>query len=390
MVERLLTHKILRLLKQFPSVAILGPRQVGKTTLARHLMHQIDKGCLYLDLELPADINRLSNPQMLFEENKDRCVIIDEIQRMPGLFPVIRAMIDRHRIPGRFIILGSASPGILRESSETLAGRISYTELSPFLLPEIESFADTKKLWILGGFPEPFLMKDEEMRHEWLLSFVRTYVERELPLLGLKTDPVLLNRLLSMLAYNQGQLLNLSKLSGALGVTIPTISRYMNYFEQSYFLKRLPPFYINLKKRLIKSPKVYIRDSGVLHHILGLLNFNDVMGHPVAGDSWEGFVIQQIISYFGSRFDYSFYRTQDGTECDLVISEGTVVLACIEIKLSDAPKITRSFTISIQDLNPRYAFMIIPDCDEPYLLKENIKVCSLSGFFNIFDELTAR
>ena len=206
MIKRLLENKIHRLLQQFPSVAILGARQVGKTTLAKSIMSHLDRKSLYLDIELPADFNRLSNPQMLFEENKDRCVVIDEIQRMPELFSVIRAMIDRQRTPGRFIILGSASPGVVQGSSESLAGRISYTELYPFLLPEVAEIADAKKLWIWGGFPEPFLMEDENARDEWFVSFIRTYVERELPLLGLKTDPIRIHRLLSMLAFNQGQI----------------------------------------------------------------------------------------------------------------------------------------------------------------------------------------
>ncbi len=382
MIKRLLENKVHRLLQQFPSVAILGARQVGKTTLAKSIMSHLDRKSLYLDIELPADFNRLSNPQMLFEENKDRCVVIDEIQRMPELFSVIRAMIDRQRTPGRFIILGSASPGVVQGISESLAGRISYTELYPFLLPEVAEIADAKKLWIWGGFPEPFLMEDENARDEWFVSFVRTYVERELPLLGLKTDPIRIHRLLSMLAFNQGQILNITKLSGALGVTVPTISRYLNYFEQSYFLTKLPPYFVNLKKRLVKSPKVYLRDSGILHHILGLKSFNEVMGHPVAGNSWEGFVIQQVISYYGNLFNYSYYRTQDGTECDLVISKGIKVLACIEIKLTETPKITRSFTISIQDLKPQLSYIIIPDCQEPYKLNADITVCSLSGFFH--------
>jgi predicted AAA+ superfamily ATPase len=387
MIKRLLETKIPELLRQFPAVAILGQRQVGKTTLAKNLIKQMDKESLYLDLELPADINRLSNPQMLFEENKGRCVVIDEIQRMPELFPILRAVIDRDRVPGRFIILGSASPGVLRNSSETLAGRISYTELSPFLLSEVKALSPGKKLWIRGGFPEPFLMEKEVPRFLWFSSFTRTYIERELPMLGLRAHPVQLNRLLSMLAFNQGQVLNVSKFSKALGVSSPTVSRYLDYLEQSYFIRRLPPYFINIRKRVVKSPKIYIRDSGILHHILGLENFNDVMGHPVAGESWEGFVIQQIISYYGNRFDYTFYRTQDGTECDLVISKGITVLACIEVKLSDAPHITKGFTISLRDLKPHHAFIIIPDCPEPYKLNENTLVCDLSGFFHTFGKL---
>ncbi len=286
-------------------------------------------------------------------------------------------------------LISSLNIGIVKGSSESLAGRISNTELYPFILPEVANIADAKKLWIRGGFPEPFLMESKEARVDWFISFIRTYVERELPLLGLNADPIRLNRLLSMLAFNQGQILNIAKLSGALGVTIPTVKRYLDFFEQSYFLIKLPPYFVNLKKRLIKSPKVYLRDSGVLHHILGLKSFNEVLGHPVSGNSWEGFVIQQVISYYDKLFDYSYYRTQDGTECDLVISKGTKVLACIEIKLTETPKVTRSFTISLQDLKPRFSYIIIPECQEPYKLNKEVAVCSLAGFFTLFDEIKA-
>ncbi len=390
MIKRLLENQILELLGHFPAVAILGPRQVGKTTLAKNLLGQIDKESLYLDLELPSDMNRLSNPQLLFEENKNRCVVIDEVQRMPGLFPVLRAVIDRHRLAGRFILLGSASPGVLKDSAETLAGRISYTELTPFLLTEIQAISGEKELWVRGGFPEPFLMKRKEHRFAWFNSFIRTYIERELPLLGLRTHPVQLNRLLSMLAFNQGQILNISRLSNALGVSAPTVSHYLDYLEQSYFIRRLPPYFINIKKRLVKSPKIYLRDSGILHHILGLEDFNAIMGHPVAGESWEGFVVQQIISHYGNRFDYTYYRTQDGTECDLVISKGTTVWACVEVKLSETPKLTRGFTTSLRDLNPRGAFVVIPACPEPYNLNEKVLVTGLEPFFKHFDSLIKR
>ncbi len=384
MIKRYLTDRILNLLKYFPSVAILGARQVGKTTLVNSLIPLIKKESLYFDLELPADTNRLLNPQMLFEEYKDHCIIIDEVQRMPELFPVLRAMIDRHRVAGRFILLGSASPGILRGSSESLAGRIVYTELSPFIVPEINAFSTSNELWLNGGFPEPFLSVNSEKRTEWLNSFVRTYIERELPNLGLKANSILMNRFFGMLSLSHGHILNMSTLSRSLGVSIPTISKYLDFLEQSYFIRRLPPFYVNLRKRLVKSPKVYIRDSGILHHLLGIPDMNALLGHPLAGNSWEGYVIQQLMAFLGDNYDFSFYRTQDGTECDLIISKGINVLSCIEIKLTEKPKITKSLTLSIQDLKPESTFIVIPLCNTSYKIGKGITVCNLNDLFKIF------
>ncbi len=380
MIERKLHSRILDLLEHFPSVAILGPRQIGKTTLAKSLMASIKQETIYLDLELPVDVNRLSNPQLFFEGNKDKCVIIDEIQRVPDLFPVIRAVIDQHRVPGRFILLGSASPKLLKQSSETLAGRIVYTELTGLLINEVNK--DTNNLWIKGGFPEPYLIKNQTILQEWYQSFIRTYIERDLPLLGLRVDTLLLNRLLNMLAHSHGSLLNQSNLSKSIGVSGPTISKYIGFFENAFILRLLPPWYANIKKRLVKSPKAYLRDSGILHHLLGINNLNNILGHPILGQSWEGFVVEQIINSSRAGILFSFYRTAMGAECDLIVSKGLEILACVEIKFSDTPKTTKSFTTAIQDLQSLNNFIVVPNCPEPYKIKENITVCTPGQFIN--------
>lgn len=384
MIQRNLQSRLLGLLEHFPAIAILGPRQIGKTTLAKSLISSIKKETLYLDLELPADVNRLSNPQVYFQNNQEKCIVIDEIQRIPGLFPVIRAVIDQYRVPGRFIISGSASPELLKQSSETLAGRIVYTELTGLLTDEIPESTGTNELWVRGGFPEPFLIKERQIRQEWFQSFILTYIERDLPLLGLRTDPSILRRLLSMLAYNQGMLLNMANFSKSLGISGPSVSRYISFLENAFIVRILQPWHLNLKKRLVKSQKIYIRDSGILHHLLGVEDYNKLLGHPVLGYSWEGFVIEQIINSSKPGISYSFYRTAEGTECDLVLSKGIEILACVEVKFNEAPRTTKSFTIAIQDLKSPGNYMIIPECPEPYPLKENVTVCSLGQFIQHF------
>ena len=384
MIKRELSKRVIKLIRQFPSVAILGPRQIGKTTLAKSLIPLIGKESVYLDLELPVDFNRLSNPQVFFESNSDKCIVIDEIQRMPDLFPVLRAVIDMQRDPGRFVLLGSASPELLKKSSETLTGRIVYTELSSLLINETGDANNTLSLWQKGGFPEPYLSEDKEFRLEWYQSFIRTYIERDLPLLGLNSNPVLMNRFISMISQNQGTLLNLSGLSKSLGVSVPTIAKYIDIFEMSFILRTLSPWYSNTKKRLVKSPKIYLRDSGLLHHLLGIDSFNGLLGHPLAGFSWEGFVIEQVINASKQGFTFSFYRTSQGAECDLVISKGLEIKACVEIKFSETPSTTKSFTTSVQDLKSPKNFFIVPKCTSPYELKGKVLVCDPGQFISTF------
>ncbi len=379
MIKRAITPLVLKFLDNFPAVAIVGPRQAGKTTLARLLQTQIEKESTYLDLERSVDLARLDNPSLYLETRKDELVILDEIQRRPELFPELRSIIDRHRLPGRFLILGSASPELIRQSSESLAGRITYIELTPLQIMEIDS-DEIEKLWIKGGFPEPYLTKDDEIRQYWYQSFISTYIERDLPMLGLNTSTVQLRKFLNMIAGIQGNILNIQMLSRSMGVSSVTIQRYLDFLEKSFLIRRLSPFYLNNKKRLVKSPKFYIRDTGILHSLLDITTFKQLWNNIYLGVSWESFVIEQIITNMGKQLQAWFYRTHEGTECDLLLTRNNIPVSCIEIKISEAPKKTRSLTLALNDLKTTKNFIVIPKCDDAFNLTENILVCSIRQF----------
>ncbi|MDZ7314472.1 MAG: ATP-binding protein, partial [candidate division KSB1 bacterium] len=349
-IQRKVTTELIKLINQFPVVAIIGPRQVGKTTLAKHLMDHINKECIYLDLELPEDQAKLYEPQLYLEQHVDKCVILDEIQQIPHIFPVLRGLIDRHRVTGRYVILGSASPDLLKQSSETLAGRIAYKELTPFNLTEISENFNFTLHWFRGGFPEALLSPDEEFYRNWMRNFIQTYLERDLPLLGLSVSPILMRRFWTMLANFHGGIWNASNFAKSLGITVPTVNRYLEFLEAAFIVNRLQPFYINLKKRLVKSPKIYIRDSGILHHLTGILTFHDLQGNVLLGNSWEGYVIEQIRQLVPGEINLYYYRTHNGAESDLVLVRGNEALACIEIKYTAAPALSKGFQISIEDL----------------------------------------
>lgn len=379
MIDRTQTKRILKYLNHFPVVAIIGPRQVGKTTLAKLLQKKLQKESTYLDLERLEDLVKIEEPSLYFDKRKNECVILDEIQRLPELFTELRSLIDLHREPGRFLILGSASPDLIKQSSESLAGRITYIELSPINISEIEA-DKLEKLWIRGGFPEPFLINDDEIRAVWYQSFITTYIERDLPMLGLNTSPILLRRFLNILAGIQGSILNQQMISRSLGTSAPTIGRYLDYLENSFLIRRLLPYHINVKKRLVKAPKVFIRDNGVLHYLLGISTIKQLTNHVLIGASWESFVIEQIVANLEMHYQAWFYRTHDGTECDLLITKNDIPVACIETKITNAPRKTKSLTISIDDLNTSQNFIIIPTCDESFMLNEKITVCNLNNF----------
>jgi len=384
MINRLLSKKIISALKHFPAVAILGVRQCGKTTLSKMLINSVTRECIYIDLENPEDIVMLTDPLSFFKANEDKCIILDEIQRKPDLFPLLRSVIDKKRNPASFIILGSASSELLFMSSETLTGRIVYEELTPFVFPEINNNITIQDHWLYGGFPQPCLIDDAEFRQNWFRSFFTTYVERDFRLLGLNANPDNLSRFFMMLAHSTGNILNKSSFSKSLELNQSTISNYLKYFERAFLIRILPSWHYNLKKRIVKSPKVYIRDSGLLHYLLRIKNFNSLLGHYVLGNSWEGYVIEQIIICLGNSFDYYFYRTQDGTECDLVITDNLKPINCIEIKFTSTPKRTRGFLTAINDLNTEKNYLIIPECRQPYQIDNKITVCDLLQFLNEF------
>ena len=323
MIKRFIENKVEKSLKYFPVIAIIGPRQVGKTTLAKSIAKLIDKESVYIDLENPRDLAKIQDPVLYFEANQNKCIILDEIQRSPELFPVLRSMIDLNRVAGRFVLLGSASPDVIRDSSESLAGRIAYIELAPFNLTEIASVinSNTNKLWLQGGFPDAFLLDDREMLTDWHYNYIKTYVERDLPNLGLKVSGSVLMKLIQMLSHVHGDLMNYSGLSKSLGLDINTIKKYINFFEEAFIIKQLKPFHPNIKKRLVKAPKVFIRDSGVLHYLQNISDAEDLFGNPLIGNSWEGFAIEQIRQLLPQKYQVFYYRTQDGSECDLVIDK---------------------------------------------------------------------
>lgn len=372
-----------QLARQFPAVAIVGPRQVGKTSLAQHLAAQWPGDTVYLDLETPADFNKLKEPLLYLEPLQDKTVILDEVQRVPGLFPVLRGLIDRHRVPGRFILLGSASPELIRDASESLAGRIAYFELPPLSRIEVSSETDFRTHWLRGGFPESLLAADDEQSLRWRDNFIRTYLERDLPMLGLSANPVLTRRLWTMLAHYSGNLLVLENLGNAMGISSPTVRRYIDFFEAAYLIRRIPPWFANISKRLVKSPKLYIRDTGVLHALLDIGTVDQLHGHPVLGASWEGYVIQEIATMLPPRHELYFYRTQDGTEADLVVVKAGVPDLLLEIKYSSTPAVTKGMRIAANDLQTRRNLVVAP-LDESYPLGDGFEALRLEDLPGIW------
>lgn len=366
-------------MEYFPVVGIVGPRQVGKTTLAKVIRPQLKRNVLYIDLEYPGDLNKLADPVLFLELNQDSCIIIDEVQRMPNLFPILRSIIDKNREPGRFILLGSASPELIRDTSESLAGRIAYVELSPFNLLEISDVFTYDKHWFFGGFPNALLAKNDKIARIWLQQFVQTYIERDLPALGFTGSTIVASRLWQMLAHYNGNLLNASSFAKALGVSVPTVVRYLDFFEEAFLIRRLRPWEYNAKKRLVKSSKVYIRDTGLLHYLAGIPDFNSLLGNLLIGSSWENYVIEQIGHLLPLEFKMFFYRTHAGAEVDLVIVKGLIPVSCIEIKFTSTPKQSKGLIQVMSDLNTKLNFIVTPNSDT-YSINQEVVVTNLLDF----------
>lgn len=360
MIERHIQKIIEGSLKRFPVVGILGSRQVGKTTLSKKILKNIsNKNVIYLDLELPSDLNKLQEPELYLSQSSNALVIIDEIQRLPSLFPVIRALVDQQRVNGRFLILGSASPELIKHSSESLAGRIIYHELSPFTLSEI-GYSGIEKLWLRGGFPMSYLAGDEEESLEWRGAFIKTFLEMDIPQLGIQIPAIQLRRFWTMLAHFHGQLWNASQLAKSLGVSAPTVRNYLDILEGTFIVRQLLPYHANIKKRLVKSPKMYIRDTGLLHSLLNIRTSEDLFGNPVAGSSWEGFVIEQILSIIPGSWTYFFYRTGAGAEIDLLLFNEKRKPIAIEIKYSLSPAVSKGFWSACEDIACKTGYVIYP------------------------------
>ena len=366
-------------LRRQAAVALIGPRQVGKTTLALEIASGRD--ALYLDLEDREGRNRLAEPRLFLEAMEDRLVILDEIHRLPDLFPTLRGVIDRGRRKGkgtgRFLILGSASVDLLRQSGETLAGRISYVDLGPFSTLEAGDTRDRREsLWLRGGFPNSFLAAGDEDSLAWRKDFIRTCLERDVPMFGPRVPAVALERLWTMLAHRQGALLNASELARSLDVSTQSAGRYIDLLADLLLVRRLPPYHVNVGKRLVKSPKVYIRDSGLVHALLGVSSLERLAAHPVAGPSWEGFVLETLLSVLPWPAAPFFYRTSAGAEIDLVIERGDGARWAIEIKRSLSPRVERGFHLACADLEPSRAFVVYAG-DARYPLSESLEAIGI-------------
>ena len=376
MIVRQAKAEIIELLEEFPAVGVLGTRQVGKTTLAEEIAATTHPEPIYLDLESPTDLARLNEPEAYFELHSGKLIILDEIQRVPNLFNVLRGVIDRRRRQGervgQFLILGSASLDLLKQSSESLAGRIAYKELSGFTASEIASSsdADFEKLWLRGGFPDSFLAKSDESSLRWRLNFISTYLERDVPQFGARIPAVTLRRLWTMLAHNQGGQVNIAKLATNLDVAAPTAKRYIELLEDLLLIRSLRPWSGNVGKRLVKAPKIFIRDSGLTHALLNLTTLDDVLSHPVVGASWEGYVIENLVSSLPVGVTPCFYRTAAEAEIDLVVERNTKAKYAIEIKRSLTPSLSKGFHLGCEDIRATHQFIVYPGKERFPVTKE--------------------
>lgn len=379
MNPRFVQHQLVTLLSQFPAVVLLGPRQAGKTTLA--LAEMARRGdAIYLDLELPSAQRQLDDPEAFLLAQRNRLVILDEVQRMPELFAVLRGVIDIRRrdgeAAGQFLLLGSASGVLLQQASESLAGRVAQLELTPFqareVLPSDATGMDLNPLWVRGGFPLSWLAPDDAASLRWREAFVTTYLERDIPALGPRIPATTLRRLWTMLAHVQGGLLNQAQLAASLAVSGQTVARYIDILSDLMMVRRLPAWHGNVGKRLVRAPKVYVRDSGLVHALLGLETLESVLSHPVAGASWEGFVIEQLLAA-APQAEASFYRTSHGAEADLVLSWRHGETWVVEIKRSSAPTVSKGFHLAAADVGATRKLLVAPVA-APYPMRDGIEV----------------
>jgi predicted AAA+ superfamily ATPase len=363
-----------KLLKRHPVVGIVGARQVGKTTLARSLISAIGKPTSYFDLENPEDLARLADPMLALKDLKG-LVVVDEIQRLPELFPVLRVLVDRPRSPSRFLILGSASPGLLRQGSETLAGRILYHQLNGFSLDEIGT-DNHNQLWLRGGFPRSYLARTHAESDEWRRGFVRTFLERDLPQLGISIRSTTLNRFWRMLAHYHGQIWNASEFARSFGVADTTVRNYLDLMTSALVVQQLLPWHENISKRQVKAPKIYMADSGLLHSLLNIRTSRDLEVHPKIGASWEGFVIQQIVRQLGVRTDECFFwATHAGAELDLFVVRGRQRLG-FEVKRTSSPQITPSMRNALADLKLK-RLDVVHAGEESFQLAKKVRAIAL-------------
>jgi len=361
MIARQAETRLFAMMNRFPGVVLIGPRQVGKTTLAHSVADQLGAKAIYLDLELPSDRAKLADPELYFHQHEDALIILDEIHRVPEIFQPLRGIIDQRRRKGKrtkqFLLLGSASIELMQQSSESLAGRIDYLELTPLLVTET---GPIEELWSRGGFPDSFLASGDKDSYEWRRALVRTYLERDIPNLGLRIPAETLGRFWEMLAHNHSQTLNAARLAASLGVSGQTVARYLDIMVDLLLVRRLPPWGNNAGKRLVRAPKVYVRDSGMVHALLRIQDHEQLLGHPIAGPSWEGFVIENLLTAAPDGTNASFYRTSAGAEIDLLLQLGPKRLWAIEVKRSLDPHPSKGFHIACDDVKATKRFVVYP------------------------------
>ena len=371
-------------LEHNPVVALLGARQVGKSTLAKQILKK-HRHALYLDLEKSSDRQKIeADPELFLKLNQDKLICLDEIQFLPNIFQSIKGHIDQNEKNGQFLLLGSASVDLVRQSSETLAGRIAYIEIPPFVLTEIADLMSLTDHWLKGGYPRSLLQKDLEESMDWRRDYIKTFLERDIPRLGISVSPLTLEKFWRMLAHHHCQLANLSMLAKALGVSHHTVKSYMDILEQTFVIRTLRPYQSNEKKRLIKSPKVYIRDTGLLHTLLNLEQINDLLGHPVKGNSFESYVIENIIARY-PRCNFFFYRDGSGNEIDLILQKGSKTVA-VEIKCSSTPKLEKGFWNACEFLKPQKSF-VIAMVDSTFPGSKGVEITNLQHFLALGDKL---
>lgn len=387
MIKRRIENMVKETLQRIPSVALLGPRQVGKTTIALNISETT--ASLYLDLESRLDLEKVRDIVAFHAVNSDKLIILDEVQRLPEIFAPLRGIIDKERRKGnsteQFLFLGSASIELLKQSSESLAGRIAYIELYPIDVLEYTGNKPLKlnTLWLRGGFPESLLAKTDKDSIEWRRDFIKTYLERDIPQLGPRIPAETLERFWTMLAHNQGTVLNAANLARNIGVAGITISRYLDLMTDLLLVRRLLPWTFNIGKRLVRSPKIYVRDSGIIHALLNIATYNDLLGHPVVGGSWEGFVIENVLSIAPSMVQPFYYRSPGGAEIDLILEFSSNEKWAIEIKRSSAPSLSKGFHIACDDIKPQRKYVVYAGKDQ-FPMGDGIMAISL---YNLMQEI---
>ena len=396
MIRRILTDQLINSLHQMPAVALLGPRQVGKTTLALEISkNNFNKSVSYIDLELDSDLAKLDDAESYLRTFENKLLIIDEVQRKPDLFKVLRGLIDIRKRAGepsaQFLLLGSASRDLLQQTSETLDGRIRYLELKPFLIPEISvqnplEFSP-EKLWFRGGYPQSYLAPDGNESWNWRSDFISSYIERDIPQLGVNIAATRMRKFWKMLSHYQGQQINMSALGKSLEVSHTTIRNYLDVLTDLYMVRQLQPWAGNTKKRLVKSPKIYIRDTGILHHLLSISDYDDLLGNPVLGHSWEGFVIENILGNLSDKWTASYLRTSEQTEIDLILEKSDREIWAIEIKRSSAPKIKSGFHRACKEIQATRKFVVYSG-RERFPMSENTEAVGISEFIDVLNQQT--